>query len=273
MEEIFIKLNKLRLLRNVLFLGVFLFCLVGIIINQLFVQEHWLYALIVFDDLLLFVVLLFLIETKVGMRYEELYHHEFLPLVFETINPEYKYCNHPQQFNANLIHTKIFDYDSKIRVNDYVKISDGELYHAQIYINTYRSNKIVQFTGYIFVLSNPDIENKGLILYHKKPFLSSLKELKTESFSKYRIFNEIDNHFNKTLLDKLKIVLSKYLDYGHKFYICIQDDIIILKPNKRSIFNKPLLKPINQAYFNNKIDQYLQLNQMMEEISLCFKTK
>lgn len=273
MENTFYKLNRLRLIRNTMFLGAFLFCSIIFVVNLIITKQGWIKALIIFDDLLLFVILIFLVESHIGMNYEESYHHEFLPLVFNQLNTEYEYQKHPKNLSLNLKETKIFDYDSHIRINDYVKVIQDkvtyELYHTQVYISTYRSNKIVQYNGYIIVLPKENEVGKGVILYRKKPFLGALKEVKSLNFMKYRIFQVKDSIIDNNLIEDLKDIILKYQDKGLKFYVCMQDDQMIFIPNRISFFHKPILKTINESFLNKKMVEFNNINQIVKEFIDC----
>lgn len=268
MENIFKRLDSVRFLRNVLFFFSLLLCVVGLIVNHLLIKQQWLYAMIVFDDLLILIILFFLIELKIGNKYENLYRSEFIPLVVKTINPSYAYESTPGLFEGDLLKTKIFDYDSRVKINHLVRFNDHSLYEAQIYIHTYRSNKMVQFNGYIILVVQDNIETtEGLILYHKKPLMGSYTLDSEFNFKKYRVYR---NHYNSIpYLEPLKQVLFKY--QKSKFYICLQDDIVIFKSNRKSFFNKPIFRKINQSFFETKKNQFKELEQMVHDFVLCFQ--
>jgi len=242
----------------------------ALLLNHLFIEEQWLYTMIVFDVLLAFVGFVFLIEASIGNRYNHLFLNHFLNQVIKTVNPNYLYENKPRQFNGQLLNTKIFDYDSQINIHHLVQLNDCLFYDAQIYINTYRSNKIVQFNGYIIVLPCVNQENtQGLILNHKKPYLGNYKLVKKLDFNRYQIYCPKNKQFDLNKIERIKQVLLKY--NKAKFYLSLQDEIIIFKRNRISFFRKPLFKKIDQAYFDAKVSAFKAIEEMIENFALCLK--
>lgn len=274
MEKLFQRLNRIRFLRNILFLSVFLFGMLVMLLNHFFIKEEWVSVLIVFDNLLVIVGLFFLIEVKVGKDYELLYHHEFIPLLLKSINSNYHYEKNPRTFKGNFMNVNIFDYDSKIRINHLVHMKDSlneyMLYDAEIYIPSKQSTKIVQFNGYIIVLPSINTENdKALLMYHKKPYLGSYKELTELKFINYKVYEKTHQKINYNLFNKLKQVVLKYPKA--KLYVCIDNKTMIFKSNRFSFFRKPIYKKINQSFFEFKKNEFKKLDEMIVYFIRCFK--
>ncbi|QVK17791.1 hypothetical protein KHQ81_13215 [Mycoplasmatota bacterium] len=269
MRDIFYRLNRIRILRNILFLSAFIFFMLVMLINHIMTKEEWLYALLIFDNVIVLVILIYFIEVKVGKDYSILYSQEFIPLLLKSISPNFHYEITPREFKGSLIN--VFDYDSKININHLVHMKDSLneywFYDAQVYYKSSLLNKIVQFKGYIIVL--PIKNEEDLIICQKKFYLGCCKELNELNFRDYKVYNKSHQVLNLDLFNRLKQVILKYPKL--ESYASLNHKMMIFKSNRISFFRKPIFKKINQSFFEFKKDEFEKINDMVVNFIKCYK--
>src|SRR5690554_5717726 len=91
MKKVISLLNCLRVTRVLLFVLLSLLFISVLLISYIFTNNEWLFVLISFNMCLLIVIFFILIEVNIGYKYHELYHNEFLSLLFKKLSYNYYY--------------------------------------------------------------------------------------------------------------------------------------------------------------------------------------
>lgn len=269
MEKVIKNLNELRKTKITLYLLMGISFLIVFVITNFLHYENWLSYLIIFDLTILIVILYIVIEVKVANKYDDLYYNKFIPLLIKQIDNNYSYQHLSKKVLFNQFHKHIYNFDCNNEVESIITINKNDekicLYDSHITINTFRSNKILLFKGYIFVKKN-NIYNNADILISNDKSVQSTKLKFFKEFNNYKLYYNKDINLNKDLLCKLE----KFLANRKKLKIIIGPEIIVFNKYFRSIFTKPIFRKINQDFINYKIEKLRNIKEFIDSFIDCF---
>jgi hypothetical protein len=226
--------NRIRILRNYLFLLLIITFCGGLISINLFFFNKWFYVLAIVDTCILSVILLVVVEVTIGEKYESLYLEQFLSKIF---NKNYLYKrNHNSDALKILMNMKTFNPDCKYHINHYFIIKkeniDYHVFYTKIYSINYRGNKIVHFKGNIVVIPN-----------------GGIKDLFPTNLGKHYL----------------------YKISGNVLQLSVHNDVVLYQRKRKSFLNKPLFKKIDHHLLENKLLELKNLEKIIDDFYSGFK--